>query len=325
MLQALGVSTEAECLYVQIAGRHESSIETLAHDHDAEEVRTFLEQLVSLGLIYETEPARYRALPLPDAARSIRERCVAELDAGVRAADTMNLHVLKRQSAETDIEVLIGPDAASVALRDLCSNAQTEIAAFDRPPYVEVYEPTMEYLATNSPEYQALDRGVSVRGVYNPGFDKDRLTKLALFVRHGEHAKFGDVPMKLILIDRRTAVLPAPQSYAADQNVRVTVVRHPIVVEALQSLFESVWERSVTVALTDTGGLKEDPRRDALVALLMGGSTDSAIASRFKVTERSIRRWIADLMEELDVQTRLQLGAALARSESFRKDTRRLV
>lgn len=324
MLQALGVSADAESLYLQIAGQHESSFETLAHSHDAATVRELLQQLVSLGLIYQTGCGSYRALSLPSAAESIRQRRIAELDAGVRAAEIMNLHVMERQSG-SDVEVLIGSQAASDALRELCSSAQVEISAFDRPPYVNVHEPTMEYLAAHSPEYQALDRGVSVRGVYHPGFDKERLAELALFIRHGERAKFGDVPMKLILIDQRAAVLPAPQSYDPDQNVRVTVVRHPIVVEALQSLFEAVWERSVTIVPTDTGDLEEDPRRDALVALLMSGLTDSAIASQFKVTERSIRRWIAELMDELEVRTRLQLGAALARSQSFREDTRPLL
>jgi hypothetical protein len=33
------------------------------------------------------------------------------------------------------------------------------------------------------------------------------------------------------------------------------------------------------------------------------------------VNVRSVRRWIADLMVELGVRTRLQLGAALVRSD----------
>jgi len=33
---------------------------------------------------------------------------------------------------------------------------------------------------------------------------------------------------------------------------------------------------------------------------------------------RSVRRWISDLMDELGVSTRLQLGAALIRSEGLR-------
>jgi DNA-binding NarL/FixJ family response regulator len=55
-----------------------------------------------------------------------------------------------------------------------------------------------------------------------------------------------------------------------------------------------------------------------LISLLMAGSTDSAIATQLGINVRSVRRWIADLMDELGVETRLQLGAALVRSDSLR-------
>jgi hypothetical protein len=325
MLQALGVSTAAENLYVQIARRNEMSVESIDLPNGPSERSALLDELREHGLIVDSGPSTVRALPLAEAAKVLREQRTAELDAAVRAAETMSLHLWESQSAATGIEVLIGREAASAAVTELCEHAQMEIAAFDRPPYVNVHEASHEYLSKNSPEYQALDRGVAVRAVYHPGFDRERLAELSLFLKHGEQAKLGDVPMKLILVDRKSAVLPAPQSYAPDQDVRATVVRHPIVVEALVSLFEAVWERSVAIRATDTGGLQQDPRRDALVSLLMSGATDSAIASQFAVTERSVRRWIAELMDELDVRTRLQLGAALARSQSFRRDNRQLL
>jgi DNA-binding NarL/FixJ family response regulator len=50
----------------------------------------------------------------------------------------------------------------------------------------------------------------------------------------------------------------------------------------------------------------------------MTGSTDSAIANTLNINVRSVRRWISDLMDELGVSTRLQLGAALVRSDGLR-------
>ena len=55
-----------------------------------------------------------------------------------------------------------------------------------------------------------------------------------------------------------------------------------------------------------------------LVSLLMTGSTDSAIANTLNINVRSVRRWIAELMDELGVTTRLQLGAALVRRDALR-------
>ena len=48
-----------------------------------------------------------------------------------------------------------------------------------------------------------------------------------------------------------------------------------------------------------------------LISMLMTGSTDSAIANTLNINVRSVRRWISDLMDELGVRHRLQLGAAL--------------
>jgi hypothetical protein len=55
-----------------------------------------------------------------------------------------------------------------------------------------------------------------------------------------------------------------------------------------------------------------------LISMLMTGSTDSAIANTLNINVRSVRRWISDLMDEMGVTTRLQLGAALVRSDGLR-------
>ncbi len=93
-------------------------------------------------------------------------------------------------------------------------------------------------------------------------------------------------------------------------------MRHPLLVEALQWLFEAVWDASVPIM---TSGFSDtDPRRQMLISLLMTGSTDSAIATQLGINVRSVRRWISELMDELGVTTRLQLGAALVRTDSLR-------
>ena len=46
-------------------------------------------------------------------------------------------------------------------------------------------------------------------------------------------------------------------------------------------------------------------------------STDTAIANQLGINVRSVRRWISELMDELGVTTRLQLGAALVRARQI--------
>jgi len=88
-------------------------------------------------------------------------------------------------------------------------------------------------------------------------------------------------------------------------------------VEALQWLFEAVWDVSVPIVTSAYSEI--NPRRQMLIALLMTGATDSAIATQLGINVRSVRRWISELMDELGVTTRLQLGAALVRADSVRQ------
>ena len=55
---------------------------------------------------------------------------------------------------------------------------------------------------------------MSVRAVYHPGFDADRLSELALFAARGEQSRTAPVPMKLLLIDQQVALIPSMRSYA---------------------------------------------------------------------------------------------------------------
>ena len=122
--------------------------------------------------------------------------------------------------------------------------------------------------------------------------------------------------MKLILVDSQVALIPSMRSYLPGHELRASIVRHALLVEALQWLFEAVWEAAVPI-MTSVNS-ETDPRRQMLISMLMTGSTDSAIANTLNINVRSVRRWISDLMDEMGVTTRLQLGAALVRSDGLR-------
>ena len=189
---------------------------------------------------------------------------------------------------------------------------------FDKPPYVQEREATEESLDEGAPEWQALQRGVTLRCIYHPGFDTDRLKELTLFASKGEDSRTAPVPMKLIIIDSSVAMIPSMRSYLPGHDIVYSVVHHPTLVEALQWLFEAVWDTAVPIVAASAAMTDGDPRRQMLVSLLMTGSTDNAIATNLGINVRSVRRWIAELMDELGVTTRLQLGAALVRSEYLR-------
>ncbi len=324
MLEVFGVDTESEQLYSRLLAQPRS-IDKLAEQTASDDIERRLCALQESGLVIHSVDGSWQAVPLPDALRSLRARRVAELDSLIASADAAQARLLAmaEDSSSGGMNSLIGREAVQTALNDISMRAQYEICGFDKPPYVTRRAPNRAWLEQNSAEFQALLRGVGIRSVYSPGFDENRLAEMALFHNVGERARTGDVPMKLVIVDAVVAFMPAPASYAPGQETRATLVHNPIMVEALQSLFDAIWYRSLPIDATNEG-VHGDPRRDLLVSLLMSGATDVAIANQLGVTERSVRRWISSLMEDLDVQTRLQLGAALARTAALRNDRRQL-
>jgi sugar-specific transcriptional regulator TrmB/DNA-binding CsgD family transcriptional regulator len=321
MLQPLGISPEAEAIYVVLAPLESATIPELSSLASAqpEHVDKQLEELRQLGLAAELSPGLWQALPLLDVVNALRARRLSELEMASVAAESLHSHLLAASEHQADnIKIVVGREAILAQRRELCNAAKKEICAFDKPPYVQARpNATPENLSEDAPEWQALERGTSLRCVYHPGFDGDRLAELALFAARGEKSRTAPVPMKLILVDSQVAIIPSMRSYSPGHEMRVTITRHPMLVEALQWLFETVWDTAVPIITTRYA--ENDPRRQMLISLLMTGSTDSAIASQLGINVRSVRRWISDLMDELGVATRLQLGAALVRADGLRQ------
>jgi len=315
MLQPLGVSDEAEAVYVALAPIGAATTSHLMDlTHQRAGVEESLEELRRLGLATELSPGLWQALPLPEVVKALRAQRLSEVEMASAAAESLHSHIMASSRSQTDeVRIIIGRDAILAANRDICASAQKEICMFDKPPYGEDHASNVEAISTESSEWEALERGAKLRCVYHPGFDAERLKELALFAAKGEDSRTAPVPMKLILVDAQIAMIPSMRSYLPGHELMMSVVQHPTLVDALQWLFEAVWDTAVPIAaaaLSDS-----DPRRQMLMSLLMAGSTDNAIATNLGINVRSVRRWISELMDQLGVTTRLQLGAALVRAE----------
>ena len=320
MLQSLGVSGAAEALYLVLAPLETATERDLADltACSTDEAVALLTELQDLGLARPTGAGAWEPLPLLAAVGPLRTRRLAEIDAASAAAETLQNRLLAstQDRDEGNISILVGREAILETRLELCETAARALCAFDKPPYVASRLNVTPEVLSEEPEWQALDRGVVLRCVYHPGFDEDRLTELALFATKGEQSRTAPVPMKLLLADQQAALIPSMRSYEPGQELRASVVRHPLLVEALQWLFEAVWDASVPI-VTASSVIEADPRRQMLISLMMTGSTDSAIATQLGINVRSVRRWISELMDDLGVTTRLQLGAALVRADNL--------
>src|SRR5215213_671257 len=271
MLQPLGVSADAEAVYVALAPIGAATITHLMDlTHHSDVLEESLEELRRLGLATELSPGLWQALPLPEVVKALRAQRLSEVEMASAAAESLHSHIMASSRSQTDeVRIIIGREAILAANRDFCASAQREICMFDKPPYGEDRAATVEALSSESPEWQALDRGVQLRCVYHPGFDSERLKELVLFAEKGENSRTAQVPMKLIVVDAQIAMIPSMRSYLPGHELILSVVQHPTLVEALQWLFEAVWDTAVPIvaaAIPDS-----DPRRQMLVSLLMAG------------------------------------------------------
>ena len=127
----------------------------------------------------------------------------------------------------------------------------------------------------------------------------------------GEHVRIvATVPTRLAVLGSTAALMT--DRWGASSGRRLVVREHSLV-GALAALFESVWERAMTVP--GIGASDDDPggQRRLLLHQLTRGAKDEQIARALGVSLRTVRRRIAEIMDELGAESRFQAGVEAVR------------
>ena len=117
-----------------------------------------------------------------------------------------------------------------------------------------------------------------------------------------------EVPTRMVVIGASHVMLPEPLGFTASPR---SVIRQRGLVELATLLFEQLWASATPVPGVPRAG-RDDLRR-FLIAELAAGSQDEQIARRLGLSLRTVRRRVADLMEELGAHSRFQAGVEAAR------------
>ncbi|MGW0884321.1 helix-turn-helix transcriptional regulator [Streptomyces sp. NPDC002671] len=159
-----------------------------------------------------------------------------------------------------------------------------------------------------------LDRGVRLRALY-PHTLRHLPTVYTSFEQlRGDIAarSLDEVPHRLIIIDRRRALIPAN-----DDGTQALEVRHPALITYFVTTFDRLWRLATPmfpVAVTPPSSNGITPRQRAIAALLIEGHTDAVIADRLGMNIRTARVHIAKLAETLGSESRAQLGYLIGQS-----------
>lgn len=312
LLEPLGVSEFEERVYRAVLAEPESArgrLVELAGGH-ARGVTRAVGRLEELGLVHHLEgrPRRY-APTYPDVAvESLLQRRQQEL-LTVRAAATelvAEYHQGRRDDPGLLVEILTGERAAARRFAELQASCREELLLFDRPPYAAPPD--------NPQQDTVLARGVRWRTVYaQESLERpEARAHVDQLVTAGEDARvLPGLPLKLVIVDRHTALLPLTLDSALAQTA---VIHRSTLLDAMVILFESYWERALPLRES------QRPTPDALsgqdreiLALLVSGAKDEVIARHLGIGVRTLRRRMRQLMAALDAETRFQAGMQASR------------
>ncbi|MER6978527.1 helix-turn-helix transcriptional regulator, partial [Streptomyces carpinensis] len=223
-------------------------------------------------------------------------------------------------AAGAPIEVLSGAAAIRRRLLSMQNQAVGEVCTMLPPRRVPAVLTFVEN--HDEVEHEMARRGVVMRSVIERDWLKhpETATALATYVAEGQHIVVADkVPIKLIIVDRRIALLPLDPEREGEPMA--LVVHRTGLLTALGSLFDEYFEKGWRLGASvpgpgpgDPGQARLEPVDRQIVALLHVGLTDAAIARQLGMGHRTVQRRLHALMAEVGAATRFQLGWHAARS-----------
>ena len=129
----------------------------------------------------------------------------------------------------------------------------------------------------------------------------------------GEHVRvLAEVPCRLAIMG--TSAVLVPEMWGKNTGRRL-VVRQQALIAGFTLLFEALWERAMAVPGLDGSVNAEDRTSDRRLLLdqLANGAKDEQIARALGLSLRTVRRRVADILDELGVDSRFQAGVEAVR------------
>lgn len=318
VLDALGLSAKDEAVYTAVLRLPQLGVVELA-EHlslpDAD-VRAALDRLVDLALV-RTGPAGSLLAVRPQAGLTAllvkaeaeiatRQHQIEATRAAV-AAIASAYHALDTRESVTRLE---GVDVVRERLAELAGGAQVECASFT-PGNAQ----SAATIAAEAPlNRAALQRGVTIRNLYQDSFRNDPVT----LAHAREMARYGSqsrtvptLPMRMVIVDRRTVLVPIDPD---DAGAGAVEVETPSLVRAMCALFDHMWSTAVPLGAgraRDGQGLS--PQERELLRLLSSGHTDESAARHLGLSLRSVQRMMASVSERVGASSRLQVGVEACR------------
>jgi DNA-binding CsgD family transcriptional regulator len=203
------------------------------------------------------------------------------------------------------VQIITDRDEIGALSVELCLSAQHDVASLETEHFTKPPDPR----SARALPAEVVERGVRFRNIYTRAALE--VPGAADMLRTSQEAGwqcrvYPHLPMKLVLVDERAALLPVGPTGMEG----AVLVRAPVITSTLRTYFELLWSRAVSV---DGSPAKIPPEQDQVLRLVLTGMTDGAIARNMGVSERTVRRHVQALLEALGATNRVTLAVAAVR------------
>jgi DNA-binding CsgD family transcriptional regulator len=206
-----------------------------------------------------------------------------------------------------DVETLTGAEPIQSLVERLTFRATESVwsAIPGRPMSPETLEAARPF------DEEVSRRGVPGRSLYQNSVLADRRNmEYARWLSNlgNEIRSIPVIPLRMIIVDRSLAAILHRQPQLP---LEMFVVREPALVIPLIELYEMSWATAKPIDGPDAKQTDErEPTQQelALLRFLASGSTDEAAAKKLGVSVRTVRRIMAELMDQLEASSRFEAG-----------------
>ncbi|MGE7385761.1 LuxR C-terminal-related transcriptional regulator [Streptomyces sp. NPDC004126] len=234
-------------------------------------------------------------------------RCEADMAAALATYSDLYAGQTRRVARQ-----FLGMASVQSRIRELSAGTGSECLTFN--PGGAQSRASLE--ASRDLDRETLGRGVRMRTVYLDSVRNDAVTREYaewLTGLGGEVRTVPTLPVRMLLFDRRTVIVPADPDNTRKGAVELS---EPGVVAGLAGLFDRVWESAAPLGTSpdrDDQGLTGQERE--LLKLLGRGLTDEAAGRQLGLSLRTVRRMMAELMKRLGAGSRFEAGLRAAQRE----------
>lgn len=277
-----------------------------------------VERLAAVGLVTASAAARSGLVPAPPATTltAMLHTALEEMESQRSRLDAVRSalagfaadHMVGQSRTWSSMPVeLLSAEESFAAVEDLQRGTTGDIASSHQAVHIDVDSPTYVELV----EHQ-LRAGRRMRGIYPVEVveDERRMAYVRKWAAAGEQVRLSEQPLPTMAVFG-TEVAMVSASEPEQAGAGRMLVRAPALVVLITELFDQYWARSVPLAASDGASALDD--RSRILELLVVGTKDESIARQLGLSLRTVRRRVADLMDELGARTRFQAGVEASR------------